>query len=144
MRIYSLSKGMMKLNNFFVLWKFFPVIQMVNDVSFISYFIQGDQVNKSVFIIFFQGEQLKSRVKKICEGYEVFVKNCVKKEIYCWKQCLFFSYVLFNIDRFRATLYPCPETPAERREMAIGVMTRIEDLNTVRYHSLHWKSFLSS
>ena len=33
--------------------------------------------------------------------------------------------------RFRASLYPCPETPAERREMAIGVMTRIEDLNTV-------------
>lgn len=96
MRIYSLSKGMMKLNNFFVLWKFFPVIQMVNDVSFISYFIQGDQVNKSVFIIFFQGEQLKSRVKKICEGYEVFVKNCVKKEIYCWKWGLFFSSVLFN------------------------------------------------
>ena len=55
---------------------------------------------KSVFIIFFQGDQLKSRVKKICEG-------------------------------FRATLYPCPETPAERREMAIGVMTRIEDLNTI-------------
>lgn len=53
-----------------------------------------------MFIIFFQGDQLKSRVKKICEG-------------------------------FRATLYPCPETPAERREMAIGVMTRIEDLNTV-------------
>ncbi|CAG7669710.1 unnamed protein product [Allacma fusca] len=60
----------------------------------------GDQVFKTVFIIFFQGDQLKSRVKKICEG-------------------------------FRATLYPCPETPAERREMAIGVMTRIEDLNTV-------------
>uniref|UniRef100_T1J3P7 V-type proton ATPase subunit a n=1 Tax=Strigamia maritima TaxID=126957 RepID=T1J3P7_STRMM len=62
--------------------------------------VSGDQVNKSVFIIFFQGDQLKIRVKKICEG-------------------------------FRATLYPCPETPAERREMAIGVMTRIEDLNTV-------------
>ena len=28
----------------------------------------GDQVNKCVFIIFFQGDQLKSRVKKICEG----------------------------------------------------------------------------
>ncbi|XP_014669032.1 PREDICTED: V-type proton ATPase 116 kDa subunit a isoform 1-like [Priapulus caudatus] len=62
--------------------------------------VTGDQVNKCVFIIFYQGEQLKSRVKKICEG-------------------------------FRATLYPCPETPAERREMAIGVMTRIEDLQTV-------------
>ncbi|KAG8190723.1 hypothetical protein JTE90_024858 [Oedothorax gibbosus] len=62
--------------------------------------VTGDQVYKSVFIIFFQGDQLKSRVKKICEG-------------------------------FRATLYPCPETPADRREMSIGVMTRIEDLNTV-------------
>ncbi|XP_070537100.1 V-type proton ATPase 116 kDa subunit a 1-like isoform X4 [Ptychodera flava] len=60
----------------------------------------GDQVHKTVFIIFFQGDQLKSRVKKICEG-------------------------------FRATLYPCPETQAERREMAMGVMTRIEDLQTV-------------
>ncbi|XP_037885704.1 V-type proton ATPase 116 kDa subunit a1 isoform X3 [Glossina fuscipes] len=60
----------------------------------------GDQVHKSVFIIFFQGDQLKIRVKKICEG-------------------------------FRATLYPCPEAPTDRREMAMGVMTRIEDLNTV-------------
>nr|XP_033324011.1 V-type proton ATPase 116 kDa subunit a isoform X3 [Megalopta genalis] len=60
----------------------------------------GDQVFKSVFIIFFQGDQLKTRVKKICEG-------------------------------FRATLYPCPEAPADRREMSMGVMTRIEDLNTV-------------
>ena len=41
-------------------------------------------------------------------------------ELICWQNF-----------RFRATLYPCPETPAERREMAIGVMTRIEDLNTV-------------
>ena len=31
-------------------------------------FLQGDEVNKSVFVIFFQGDQLKSRVKKICEG----------------------------------------------------------------------------
>ncbi|EDO28296.1 predicted protein, partial [Nematostella vectensis] len=29
----------------------------------------GDQVHKCVFIIFFQGDQLKSRVKKICEGF---------------------------------------------------------------------------
>lgn len=66
----------------------------------ISFILQGDNVYKSVFIIFFQGDQLKTRVKKICEG-------------------------------FRATLYPCPEAPADRREMAMGVMTRIEDLNTV-------------
>jgi len=60
----------------------------------------GDQVFKSVFVIFFQGEQLKSRVKKICEG-------------------------------FRATLYPCPDQASDRREMAVGVMQRLEDLNTV-------------
>ena len=28
----------------------------------------NDLVNKCVFIVFFQGEQLKIRVKKICEG----------------------------------------------------------------------------
>ncbi|KAL7645121.1 UNVERIFIED_CONTAM: hypothetical protein RMT77_003499 [Armadillidium vulgare] len=60
----------------------------------------GEQVLKSVFIIFFQGDQLKMRVKKICEG-------------------------------FRATMYPCPEAPADRREMAMGVKTRLDDLNTV-------------
>ncbi|KAJ8253758.1 hypothetical protein COCON_G00203700 [Conger conger] len=60
----------------------------------------GDQVHKSVFIIFFQGDQLKNRVKKICEG-------------------------------FRASLYPCPDTPQERKEMAAGVNTRIDDLQMV-------------
>ncbi|CAK9301461.1 unnamed protein product [Gordionus sp. m RMFG-2023] len=62
--------------------------------------VTGDKVFKVVFMIFFQGDQLRSRVKKICEA-------------------------------FRATLYPCPETAAERREMEMGVMTRIEDLSTV-------------
>lgn len=65
----------------------------------------GEEVMKSVFVIFFQGEQLKARVKKICEG-------------------------------FRATLYQCPETATERREMAVGIQTRIEDLNTVLSQSL--------
>uniref|UniRef100_A0A0N5AD15 V-type proton ATPase subunit a n=1 Tax=Syphacia muris TaxID=451379 RepID=A0A0N5AD15_9BILA len=64
----------------------------------------GVMVKKTVFIIFFQGDQLKTRVKKICEG-------------------------------FRATLYPCPDTPMERREMSIGVMTRIEDLKTVLHQT---------
>ncbi|XP_036195648.1 V-type proton ATPase 116 kDa subunit a1 isoform X8 [Myotis myotis] len=65
-----------------------------------QFFDEGDYVHKSVFIIFFQGDQLKNRVKKICEG-------------------------------FRASLYPCPETPQERKEMASGVNTRIEDLQMV-------------
>lgn len=31
--------------------------------------LQGDLVYKNVFIVFFQGDQLKARVKKIAEGY---------------------------------------------------------------------------
>lgn len=34
--------------------------------------------------------------------------------------------------RFRATLYPCPETPQERKEMLAGVNARIDDLQMVR------------
>ncbi|KAJ1166216.1 hypothetical protein NDU88_006624 [Pleurodeles waltl] len=62
--------------------------------------VTKEEVKKNVFIIFFQGEQLRQKIKKICEG-------------------------------FRATLYACPESVTERREMAAGVNTRIEDLNTV-------------
>uniref|UniRef100_A0A670YQD3 V-type proton ATPase subunit a n=1 Tax=Pseudonaja textilis TaxID=8673 RepID=A0A670YQD3_PSETE len=62
--------------------------------------VTKEEMKKNVFIIFYQGEQLRQKIKKICEG-------------------------------FRATVYPCPESAAERREMAAGVNTRIEDLNTV-------------
>lgn len=60
----------------------------------------GDTVSKVVFMLFFQGDQLKSRVKKICEG-------------------------------FRATLYPCPETPEEREKTLIDVSVRLEDLSNI-------------
>ena len=56
---------------------------------------------KTVFIIIFQGEQLKTKVKKICEG------------------C-------------RTTMYPCPESAQERKEMGQGVEERLQDLRTVR------------
>ena len=69
------------------------------------------QVNKTVFILFFQGEQLKSKVKKICDG-------------------------------FKATIYPCPETASERREMGLGVMTRLEELKTVLDQSLSLRKSL--
>ena len=32
---------------------------------------------------------------------------------------------------YHATVYPCPESASERREMTYGVNTRLEDLNTV-------------
>uniref|UniRef100_A0A671S9N1 V-type proton ATPase subunit a n=1 Tax=Sinocyclocheilus anshuiensis TaxID=1608454 RepID=A0A671S9N1_9TELE len=36
-----------------------------------------------------------------------------------------------NVFLFRASLYPCPETSQERKEMAAGVNTRIDDLQMV-------------
>lgn len=56
---------------------------------------------KTAFVAFFQGEQLKSRIKKVCTG-------------------------------FHASLYPCPNSHAERLEMVKGVRTRLEDLNLVK------------
>jgi V-type H+-transporting ATPase subunit a len=32
-------------------------------------FLQGEKIHKTVFVVFFQGEQLKNRVQKICEGF---------------------------------------------------------------------------
>lgn len=60
----------------------------------------GDPVLKSAFVVFFQGEKLKARIKKICDG-------------------------------FHATRYAVSSKLAERRQMAVDVMTRLEDLNMV-------------
>ena len=44
---------------------------------------ESKEVFKSVFVIFFQGEQLKSRVKKICEGFRATLYPCPGKNF--WK-----------------------------------------------------------
>jgi V-type H+-transporting ATPase subunit a len=62
-------------------------------------------VPRSIFIIFFQGDLLKIRVNKICDG-------------------------------FHATLYPCPVTSSQRRDMTAGVLSRIEEVNIVLGQSL--------
>ena len=49
-------------------------VNLSNLTAWLIYF-QGDPVKKVVFTVFFQGEQLKSRVKKICEGYVTVVVN---------------------------------------------------------------------
>uniref|UniRef100_A0A0X3NYR0 V-type proton ATPase subunit a n=3 Tax=Schistocephalus solidus TaxID=70667 RepID=A0A0X3NYR0_SCHSO len=59
-----------------------------------------EKVYKTVFIVFFQGEQLRIRVRKICEG-------------------------------FHATIYPCPESAADRRNMLMDVVQKLDDLETV-------------
>lgn len=38
--------------------------------------VSGDAISKCVFLIFFQGEQLKARVRKICEGFKATLYPC--------------------------------------------------------------------
>ncbi|XP_006887216.1 PREDICTED: V-type proton ATPase 116 kDa subunit a isoform 4 [Elephantulus edwardii] len=59
-----------------------------------------ENVTKNIFIIFYQGEQLRQKIRKICEG-------------------------------FHATIYACPESAAERKDMLAEVNVRLEDLNIV-------------
>lgn len=79
--------------------------------NFKSFILKGTLEAKTVFIIFFQGEQLKLKCKKICEGY-------------------------------KATVYPCPETQQERREMLNGVTSRLDELYTVLDQSLNLRKSL--
>ena len=44
--------------------------------------------------------------------------------------------------RFRATLYPCPDSPAERREMLSGVIGRISDIEVVLQQTAQHRSDL--
>ena len=41
-----------------------------------TFLFQNKDVYKNVFVAFFQGEQLKSRVKKICSGYHASLYPC--------------------------------------------------------------------
>eukprot|EP00731_Ephydatia_muelleri_P034535 Em0064g17a len=61
----------------------------------------GNLVSKCVFILFFQGDQLRTRVKKICEG-----------SLLC---------------SFRATPYECPETQVQRMELRSVIMITTGD-----------------
>lgn len=38
--------------------------------------VTGDEVRKTVFIVFYQGEQLKNRLRKICEGFHATIYPC--------------------------------------------------------------------
>ena len=48
------------------------------------------------------------------------------------KDGTFVRHVSTSFSRFRATLYECPATAAKRREMALAITGRIDDLNMVR------------
>lgn len=68
----------------------------------------GEELYKNVFIVFYQGDQLDFRVRKICEGYE-------------------------------ASIYPTPSSAVERRELMLGVETRLNDLSAVVTHGVSLK-----
>ncbi|XP_048031279.1 V-type proton ATPase 116 kDa subunit a 1 isoform X3 [Megalobrama amblycephala] len=62
--------------------------------------VQRGAVKKDVFIIFVQGDNVRKKIRKVCEG-------------------------------FHASLYSCPKTLYERKEMSNNVISRMEDLRII-------------
>ncbi|VDM44885.1 unnamed protein product [Toxocara canis] len=52
------------------------VFVRTSDISKTSDPLMGDPSEKSVFIIFFYGEALRARAKKVCDGFSASVYNC--------------------------------------------------------------------
>ena len=66
-----------------------------------------------------------------------------KRNCCCFIPIAIDHYLFFySTLRFKATIYPCPETASERREMGLGVMTRLEELKTVLDQSLNLRKSL--
>lgn len=38
-----------------------------------------ERLEKAVFLVFFQGDQLKARVEKICEGFHAKIYHCPER-----------------------------------------------------------------
>uniref|UniRef100_A0AAY5KHQ4 V-type proton ATPase subunit a n=1 Tax=Esox lucius TaxID=8010 RepID=A0AAY5KHQ4_ESOLU len=57
-------------------------------------------VKKDVFVVFVQGDQVRGKIRKLCDG-------------------------------FHASMYPCPNNAAARKEMRTNVNMRMEDLRLV-------------
>ena len=97
-------------------------------IYFIISIMQGQLENKVAFILFFQGDQLRNKVLKICEGYVV----ASHFYMYLYSHVLACYILVFSTCyRFHATLYQCPETASERDEMTVAVANRINDLQSV-------------
>ncbi|TRY90244.1 hypothetical protein DNTS_005104 [Danionella cerebrum] len=96
-----------------VLWRLFhgnfvlrhAPIQVTEEVEA----MQRGPVKKDVFIIFVQGEHVREKIRKVCEG-------------------------------FHASLYCCPKTLFERKEMSNSVMTRMEDLRIILRRTEEYRS----
>uniref|UniRef100_A0AAY5K0E3 V-type proton ATPase subunit a n=1 Tax=Esox lucius TaxID=8010 RepID=A0AAY5K0E3_ESOLU len=61
---------------------------------------QEENMEKDVFVVFVQGDQVRGKIRKLCDG-------------------------------FHASMYPCPNNAAARKEMRTNVNMRMEDLRLV-------------
>ena len=78
--MFSLSaiKAAFSLESIFLLGlgRFFLSAAMVKINALLFFVGQSEPVYKSVFLIYFHGEQLKDKVYKICNGFGVTLYNC--------------------------------------------------------------------
>merc|ERR1711970_867637 len=70
LRVIAFEKMLWRVSKGNVYIKFSDIEEEIKDPK------TGDILYKAVFIIFYQGESLKSKVKKICEGFHAAVYPC--------------------------------------------------------------------
>ncbi|KPJ05979.1 V-type proton ATPase 116 kDa subunit a isoform 1 [Papilio machaon] len=121
--------------------------------------VTGHELQKTVFVVFFHGEQIKLRVKKVCNGFQATLYHCpatykeqqemlagivsrikdleIGHELQKTVFVVFFhgEQIKLRVKKvcngFQATLYHCPATYKEQQEMLAGIVSRIKDLEIV-------------
>jgi len=74
-RMHSFERMLWRVSKGNVFIKFVDIDDLMVDPS------SGDPLYKSVFIVFYQGEELKIRVNKICEGFHASVFPCPENSV---------------------------------------------------------------
>lgn len=65
-------------NNLGYIQKGMVYLQITRPVLFQHFYcyVQGHELQKTVFVVFFHGEQIKLRVKKVCNGFQATLYPC--------------------------------------------------------------------
>ncbi|KAK6170066.1 hypothetical protein SNE40_018548 [Patella caerulea] len=101
----------------------------------------GEPKIKAVFMIFFQGEQLKARVKKICEGFKAALYPCPESS---QERQEMFRGVTTRLEDLKTVLN---QTEDHRRRVLVGAqkeirswIIKVEKIKAI-YHTLNMFSF---
>ncbi|XP_021350639.1 V-type proton ATPase 116 kDa subunit a-like isoform X7 [Mizuhopecten yessoensis] len=103
--------------------------------------VTGDEIFKSVFIVFYQGEQLKARVRKICEGFKAVLYPCPENSQERFEMS---NGVSTRLEDLRTVLYQTEEhrrrvLASAQKEIRLWVI-KVKKIKAI-YHTLNLCNF---